>query len=82
MARLRSLKHSTEPGRPPRSEVDCVYSIVELRSGEKLLRLATLGSDQRKSEPKPSQIIELDENMAHRLLKVMRDLFPEIDAGP
>jgi hypothetical protein len=80
MARLRSLQPSAEPARPPRSEVDCIYNVVTLPGGEKLLRLATLGSDERKSEPKPSQIIELDEYMARQLLKVMSNVFPALDA--
>ena len=80
MARIRSLEPSTEPARPPRSEVDCIYSVVRMRGGEKLLRLATLGSDERKSEPKPSQIIELDEDTARRLLQVLRNVFPGINA--
>jgi len=80
MARIRSLKHSTEQARLPRTEVDCVYSVVRLPDGERLLRLATLGSDERKSEPKASQIIELDESIARRLFKVMHDVFPGIAA--
>jgi hypothetical protein len=45
------------------------------------LRLATLGSDERKSEPKPSQIIELDEKIARRLFQIALDIFPGIDAS-
>jgi hypothetical protein len=43
-----------------------------------LLRLATLGSDHRKLQPKPSQIIELDQEMAEKLLLVMIETFSEI----
>jgi hypothetical protein len=82
MARIRSLTLDTDPAHPPRTEVDCLYSTVHTRGGSKLLRLATLGSDLRKSEPKPSQIIEIDEAMARQLIQVMRSVFPGIDTTP
>lgn len=44
----------------------------------KLLRLATLGSDDRKSHPKPSQIIELNEVIAEQLVHVIAETFPGI----
>jgi hypothetical protein len=79
MARIRSLSRDTQQARPPRTEVDCLYSTVYL-DGTKLLRLATLGSDYRKSEPKPSQVIEIDEPVARQLIKVIRTVFPGVDA--
>lgn len=76
MARIRSLTADTEPARPPRTEVDCTYGIVYADDGTKLLRLATLGSDMRKSVPKPSQIIEIDADIARELIDVLRTAFP------
>lgn len=81
MARIRSLKRDTQPARPPRTEVDCLYTTVRTDRGDKLLRLATLGSDHRKWEPKPSQIIEVDETIAKQLIEVIFDVYPGI-RGP
>jgi hypothetical protein len=78
MALIRSLKPDTQPARPPRTEVDCLYTTVFSDHNDKLLRLATLGSDHRKLQPKPSQIIELDQNMAEKLLLIMIETFPGI----
>jgi len=76
MALIRSLKPDTQPARPPRTEVDCLYTTVFSDRGDKLLRLATLGSDLRKLAPKPSQIIELDQATAEKLITVMVEAFP------
>lgn len=72
------MKPDSTPARPPRSYVDCLYSVVHSDAGTKLLRLATLGSDQRKMHPKPSQIIEVDEAMARELIDVLHDTFPTL----
>ncbi|BBX88409.1 hypothetical protein CQY21_20175 [Mycolicibacterium boenickei] len=79
MARIRSLKRDDEPARPPRTAVDCTYGIVYADDGTKLLRLATLGSDMRKSVPKPSQIIEIDATIARDLIELLRTTFPGSD---
>ena len=47
-------------------------------NGTKLLRLATLGSDQRKLHPKPSQIIELDRQIASKLVRLIVETFPDV----
>lgn len=78
MALIRSIKRDKQPGRPPRTEVDCLYTVVHTETGNQLLRLATLGSDQRKLAPKPSQIIELDQAIAEELLEVILAVFPGI----
>nr|WP_090276607.1 hypothetical protein [Mycolicibacterium komanii]CRL70038.1 hypothetical protein CPGR_01813 [Mycolicibacterium komanii] len=78
MARIRSFRPDPTAARPPRTDVDCTHSIVYTANGTKLLRLATLGSDERKSEPKPSQIIELDEESAAKLLEIIKDTFPRL----
>lgn len=53
-----------------------MYQVVLSDKGTLLLRLATLGSDNRKLHPKPSQIIELDRAMAGKLIEVIADTFP------
>jgi hypothetical protein len=78
MALIRSLEPDKHAAHPPRTQVDCLYATVLADSGGKLLRLATLGSDQRKLHPKPSQIIELDERIAEKLLRLMLETFPNI----
>ena len=47
MALIRSLEPDKHAARPPRTEVDCLYTTVRTDRGDKLLRLATLGSDHR-----------------------------------
>ncbi len=78
MARIRKLIADDEPARSPRTEVDCMYGVTHAADGTKLLRLATLGSEMRKSAPKPSQIIEIDADIAQQLLEVIRSTFPAI----
>lgn len=78
MALIRSLKPDKKPARAPRTEVDCLYSVVRTASNAQLLRLATLGSDHRKLQPKPSQIIELDYAVAEQLVDVLLTVFPAI----
>lgn len=80
MARIRSLNPDDEPARPPRTAVDCIYGIVYADDGTKLLRLATLGSDLRKSIPKPSQIIEIDASIARELIQLLTTTFPNANA--
>lgn len=79
MALIRTLKADSQAARPPRTEVDCLYTVVHTDSGERLLRLATLGSDHRKLHPKPSQIIELDQAIAAELVLLIRATFPSIE---
>ena len=78
MALIRSLKLDKKPARPPRTEVDCLYSVVRTESNLPLLRLATLGSDHRKLQPKPSQIIELNQAVAEQLVSILLDVFPAL----
>lgn len=82
MALIRSLKPDPHSARPPRTEVDCLFSTVYTEAGARLLRLATLGSDHRKLHPKPSQIIEIDQAVAEQLVKIMLDTFPAMRVPP
>lgn len=78
MALIRSIEPDTQRARPPRTEVDCLYTTVQTDTGTTLLRLATLGSDHRKLAPKPSQIIELDQAIAEKLVRVIIETFPRL----
>lgn len=42
----------------------------------RVLHLATYGSDERRSEPKVSQVIQIDERQGRKLLKILQELFP------
>ena len=75
MALIRSLEPGTGSGRPPQSEVDGSYVTVDDPQRGTLLKITTYGSDVRKSGPKPSQVIELDQQMAEKLVEVIRQSF-------
>jgi hypothetical protein len=57
------------------TEVDCFYQTIVDDSGTKFLHLTTFGSDDRRSNPKSSQSIQLDERSARELLRVIRATF-------
>jgi hypothetical protein len=76
MALIRSLTLDEHEAKPPRTEVDCLFRIVLSPRDGRLLRLATLGSDDRKLQPKPSQIIELNEATARELVGIIDSVFP------
>lgn len=77
MARIRSIHPITSNVKPHPTLVDCGYQIVQSPEGT-LLHLSTYGSDQRKSEPKVSQTLQLDRKTASQLIEIMRQTFPEI----
>lgn len=72
MALIRSLEPGKGSGRPPQSEVDGTYVVVDDPERGKILKITTYGSDMRKSGPKPSQVIELDAEMARKLVEIVR----------
>lgn len=76
MARIRTLGEGTQNVRSHASEVDCFYQIVEGPRGERLLHLSTFGSDTRTSDPKSSQSIQVDREIAAQLVGVLRKAFP------
>jgi hypothetical protein len=76
VARIRSLDVGTQNVRPHASEVDCFYQVVEGPQHERLLHLSTFGSDTRKSDPKSSQSIQVDRELAGQLIEVLRRVFP------
>lgn len=75
MALIRSLEPGTGSSRAPKTEVDATYVVYDSADRGTILKITTYGSDLRKSSPKPSQVIELDEAMARQLLRVINDSF-------
>jgi hypothetical protein len=71
MALIRSLEPGKGSGRAPQSEVDATYVVVDDPERGKILKITTYGSDMRKSGPKPSQVIEVDEGMARKLVDIL-----------
>lgn len=55
--------------------VECGWQSL-LHNGETILQLSTYGSDQRKSEKKVSQTIQLDRTRAEELINIVRHVFP------
>lgn len=78
MARVRSLQPGKQSIRAHETEVDCFYKVLADENGETLIHLTTFGSDHRKSNPKSSQSLQLDADMARRLVAVLRDTFPDV----
>jgi len=76
MARVRSLARGTQSVKPHRSEVDCFYQVVETEDGTKYLHLTTFGSDDRSSEAKSSQSMQIDEAIARQLARIIGETFP------
>jgi hypothetical protein len=61
-----------------RSETDAGWANVPY-GDEKLLYIATYGSDGRRSGPKTSQAIHLDRERAAELMGILKRVFPGIE---
>lgn len=79
MARLRSLESGAQNVKVHSTEVDCFHQVVTATDGARLLHLTTFGSDQRRSGPKSSQSLQIDEATARALMAVIRTTFPGIE---
>ena len=75
MAVIRSLSPGSSPVSRHRTTVDATYQVVTDSSGV-LFHLSTYGSDERASEPKVSQTVQLDRTIAEELLNALRRAFP------
>ena len=71
MAIIRSLVAGDGNARENLTEVDCKYQVVDSGSRGALIHLATYGSDSRQSEPKVSQVIQIDQNIAWQLVDLI-----------
>ncbi|MFC7530298.1 hypothetical protein [Actinoplanes sp. GCM10030250] len=63
-----------------RTEVDCGWQVIDHHGGS-YLQLSTYGSDQRKSEKKVSQTIQIDRAQAAELLNIIGRAFPGLQAA-
>lgn len=76
MARIRSLFRDVRTSRPHPTEVECGWQLLTDANGDRILQLSTYGSDQRRSEKKVSQTIQIDATIAAELSALLRDNFP------
>ena len=81
MARVRSIKTGAQDVSIHPSEVDCTVQAVITTEGATLMQLSSFGSDTRQSQPKVSQTLQFDANMAHIIRDYIDDLFPR-DPAP
>lgn len=76
MALVRSLtRDQRSVSRPHPTEVDCRWQVVDGPGGVSLFQLSTYGSDDRETEPKVSQTIQLDHEIAAQLVAHLRATF-------
>lgn len=79
MALIREFIPLHSQGSVHRSETDAGWAKV-LNGEETLLYIGTYGSQERKSKPKTSQVIQLDRARAGELIKIIEEVFPGIRA--
>lgn len=76
MALVRSLtRDERSVSRPHPTEVDCRWQVISGPHGVALFQLSTYGSDNRESEPKVSQTIQFDRDIATQLVARLREAF-------
>jgi hypothetical protein len=76
MALIRSIEPGSSAVRINRTEVDCPYQVLDDEHRGRIVHLATYGSDDRASQPKVSQVIQLDEHQGRKLLGILQRAFP------
>ena len=74
MARVKEFFPDERSSSPHPTEVECGYQVVQ-NGGERLLQLSTYGSDDRQSEKKVSQTIQLDAVGAAELVRIISETF-------
>ncbi len=84
MARIVSIATGHQDVRPHASEVDCYVQELTAANGEKLVHISTFGSSQRQSQPKSSQSMQFDREMAAELTALFvrsfgRSVVPDLD---
>jgi len=77
LARVRSFSPSKQEIRLHTSEVDCEHVVIG-DGVDRVVHLSTFGSDNRQSERKSSQSIQLDRKSAAELVKILLKAFPDI----
>lgn len=73
MAKIRSFTFKPAANQQ-HSEVDATWAVLGSGS-DALVQISTYGSDFRQSHPKVSQTIQVDEEMAARIINVLVDTF-------
>ncbi len=76
MALIRTFFHEPNNSSRVHSEVDCRVQLVTSADGDRFIQLDTYGSDERKSEKKVSQSIQLDRTHARELVAIIEAVFP------
>jgi hypothetical protein len=76
VAVIRRFIPGNQTVRPHPTEVDCYHQVLSGVSPR--VHLSTFGSDQRQSEPKSSQSIQLDESSARELIEILESAFPAL----
>lgn len=77
MARVRSLEQGDQAVTMHPTEVDVLHQVIWSDSGEPILHLSSLGSDNRASKPKVSQTLQFDVEMARKLGGLLASTFGE-----
>jgi hypothetical protein len=77
MARVRSFGPSNQRLKAHPTEVDCEFGVVD-DHGVRLLHLTTFGSDDRASDKKSSQSLQLDAEQAGQLVEIIERTFPHL----
>jgi hypothetical protein len=75
MARVKELFRDQRSSSAHPTEVECGWQIVMTAEGSRLLQLSTYGSDDRQSEKKVSQTVQIDRAVARRLVQIMTETF-------
>lgn len=75
MARIKNLTVGTHSASVHPTEVDCEIRSVTGPGGEKYLQLSTFGSASRVSEPKVSQTIQIDRDIARQIRNLLDETF-------
>ncbi|WP_101789186.1 hypothetical protein [Nonomuraea indica] len=77
MARIKEFFRVTKSSGPHPTEVECGYQAIHTDEGV-FLQLSTYGSDERQSEKKTSQTLQLDRQRAAELLYIITSTFPDL----
>lgn len=77
MARIAQFTEKTSDMNKIHKDVRCGYKIFRVE-GETILQLDTYGSAERQELDQLSQSIQLDEDAAEYLLRLIRRTFPDI----
>ncbi|MEU8192210.1 hypothetical protein AB0C10_00350 [Microbispora amethystogenes] len=77
MAKVREFFEDKKSSVSHPTLVDCGYQAVRTSEGV-FLQLSTYGSDQRQTQKKTSQTLQLDREHAEQLLRILITTFPDL----